>query len=51
MVAARIDRARVAFNAEYTYVGEIIYPENRIVVNYDFQGWVPFTIIDTSYWV
>jgi hypothetical protein len=51
MVAAPDSGARRSFAAEYTYVGEIIYPENRIVVNYDFQGWVPFTIIDTSYWV
>lgn len=36
------------FDNNHTYVGEIIYPENRIVVNYGFQGWVPFSIVDTT---
>lgn len=31
-----------------TYLFEIIYPENRIVVNYDFQGLVFLAAIDTE---
>jgi hypothetical protein len=37
-----------SFTPDHTYVGEIIYPENRIVVNYAFQGWIPFAIIENN---
>lgn len=36
------------FDMDKTYLFEIIYPQNRIVVNYDFSGLVLLDIIDTE---
>jgi len=35
-------------NPNYTYLFEIIYPENRIVVNYDFEDLVLLAVIKTD---
>lgn len=36
------------FDTNFTYLFEIIYPENRIVVNYDFSGLVLLAAIHTA---
>ena len=45
--AKRIDIG--CFPSTYTPLFEIIYPENRIVVNYDFSGLVLLTMIGIEY--
>jgi len=48
--ATRWVREHVKYNAlwrDITYLGEIIYPENRIVVQYPFSGWVLLAARDT----
>lgn len=36
------------FNTNFTYLFEIIYPENRIVVSYDYSGLVLLAIVNTQ---
>lgn len=40
--------ADVSFSKEKTYLFEIIYPENRIVVNYNFSALILLEMIDTK---
>jgi len=35
------------FEEGYTYLFEIIYPENKIVVNYDYSGLVLLAVRNT----
>lgn len=42
------DKDLSVFNTNFTYLFEIIYPENRIVVSYDFSGLVLLAIINTA---
>lgn len=44
--ASRIDTSK--FDRKLTYLFEIIYPANRIVVNYDFSALILIAIIDTE---
>lgn len=44
----RLNKGPQPYGNEITHLFEIIYPENRIVVNYDFQGLVHIASIDTQ---
>lgn len=44
----RTNKGDEPYGNEFTHLFEIIYPENRIVVNYDFSGLVHLTSLDTK---
>lgn len=44
----RKNKGEEPYGNDITYLFEIIYPENRIVVNYDFSGLVHLASIDTK---